>query len=91
MVILRDLAQKDRAGSSKGEAHLLPIGTMPTSAISCQMVDHDSVFNVAARGDDGCLEHTYEGHLACVNEGAGAQLVVDGWWRGQQNSGAAHR
>ena len=78
MVILRDLAQKSWAGSSKGEAHLLPNGSMPTSAISCQVQDHDSVIEVAAHGDDGWLKHTYEGHLARANEGAGARLVVGG-------------
>lgn len=78
MVVLRDLAQKDWPGSSKGKAHLLPSGSMQSSAISSKVMDHHATVEAEPNGGEESLKHTYEGHLAHVNEGTGARLVVGG-------------
>lgn len=71
-MVLRDLAQKDWPGSSKGEAHLLPSGSMQSSAISSKVMDHDAMLEAEPHGGEESLKHTYKGHLAHANEGAGA-------------------
>ena len=69
MVVVRDLAQKDWAGSSTGEAHPLPSGVIQGSAISCTLHEPDVDVEVWPARVGGGLKYTCKGHFRVVAGG----------------------